>query len=154
METIRYDTIQPYLNGLAYYPTNIGVGVWLGHFSVIRQGCEIGDNTRIYNNCTVDYGSKLGENCIIHCNCYIAQYTVIEDNVFLAPGVIIANDRYPLHPNNIEPATIKKGARIGCNATILPGVTIGEGALIGGGSVVSRDVPANKIAYGNPARVK
>jgi acetyltransferase-like isoleucine patch superfamily enzyme len=91
----------------------------------------------------------------IHCNCYIAQFTTLEDDVFLAPGVTVAND---LHPGSsdfrdcMKGPTIKRGAQIGCNVTLLPGVTIGEHALIGAGSVVSRDIPARTVAYGNPAR--
>jgi acetyltransferase-like isoleucine patch superfamily enzyme len=84
---------------------------------------------------------------------YVAQFTTIEDDVFFAPGVTIANDPHPICTKCMQGPTIRKGARIGVNVTILPHVTVGENALIGAGSVVTRDVPAGMLAAGNPARV-
>jgi len=78
---------------------------------------------------------------------------VIEDSVFLAPGVMIGNDKYPLSGAPLEGPVIRRRARVGLNATILPGVTIGEEALVGAGSVVTRDVPAGAVVQGSPARV-
>ncbi|OGR89402.1 MAG: hypothetical protein A3A86_02940 [Elusimicrobia bacterium RIFCSPLOWO2_01_FULL_60_11] len=103
----------------------------------------------------VDYGCKIGNGVKVHCNCYVSQFTTLEDDVFLAPGVIIANDLHPGAPDFrdcMKGPTIKKGAQIGCNVTILPHVTIGEHSLIGAGSVVTKDIPPYSIAYGNPAR--
>jgi len=89
----------------------------------------------------------------IHNNVYIAQFTTIEDEVFIAPGVSVANDPHPICTLCMKGPTIKRGARIGVNVTILPHITIGEYALIGAGSVVTRSVPPRAVAYGNPAKV-
>ena len=135
-----------------YTNTEIGSGLETGHHVVIREENVIGDRLWIWNHSTIDYGCHIGVRVRIHNHVYVAQRTILEDDVFLAPGVMIANDRYPI-TDRLEGPTIKRGAIVGVNATILPGVTIGEGALIGAGSVVTRDVPAGAVAYGNPARV-
>jgi acetyltransferase-like isoleucine patch superfamily enzyme len=133
----------------------IGTHLETGHGVVIREECEIGDDVSVWSNTVVDYGCRIGNRVKIHTGCYIAQFTVLEDDVFLAPGVVIGND---LYPGNEESArlmsgpTIEKGAQIGVNVTILPYVRIGAGAMIGAGSVVSRDIPAGMVAYGNPAK--
>ena len=139
---------------IIYGGTHIGVGLETGHNVVIREENVIGDHVGIWGNTVIDYGCTIGNNVKIHTNCYIAQFTVIEDDVFIAPGVSIANDPHPLCAECTADGgpTIKRGARIGVNVTILPGVTIGEHALIGAGSVVTRDIPPGVVAYGNPAR--
>lgn len=136
-----------------YRGTTIGRGLETGHGVVIREECKLGDGVRIWNGTTVDYGCTIGDGVRIHCNCYVAQGTVIEDEAFLAPGVTIANDPHPICPHCLDGPKIRRGARIGVNVTLLPGVEIGAGALVGAGAVVTRDVPARAIAYGNPARV-
>jgi acetyltransferase-like isoleucine patch superfamily enzyme len=139
-----------------YEGTTIGSDLATGHNVVIREENIIGDNFRIWSNSIVDYGCKIGNRVKIHCNCYVAQFTTIEDDVFLAPGVTIAND---IHPGCEQSAqcmrgpTIKRGAQIGVNVTLLPFITIGERALIGSGSVVTKDVPPETVVAGNPARV-
>lgn len=139
--------------GTAIY-TNTAIGDYLetGHNTVIREENVIGDHFSIWNNSVVDYGCKIGSNVRLHSNVYIAQLTTIEDDVFVAPGVSTANDPHPLCKKCMKGPTLKKSCRIGANATILAHVTIGEGALIGAGSVVTRDIPAYSVAYGHPAR--
>ncbi len=95
----------------------------------------------------------IGDRVKIHCNVYIAQFTTIEDDVFIAPGVTIANDPHPICTKCMQGPTIRRGARIGVNVTLLPLITIGENALVGAGSVVTADVPAGMLVAGNPARV-
>ena len=139
-----------------YSNTKIGKGLETGHNALIREENEIGNNFRIWNNSVIDYGCRIGNNVKVHSNVYVAQYTVLEDNVFLAPGVTIANDPHPgcrFSKRCMRGPTIKKGARIGVNSTILPFVVIGENCLVGAGSVVTRDIPAGTLAYGNPAKV-
>jgi acetyltransferase-like isoleucine patch superfamily enzyme len=102
-------------------------------------------------------GSRIGKFCKVEAHAFIPPGTVIEDYVFIGPQVSITNDKNPnlLKPKwEPMPVTIKRGAAIGANSAIIAGVTIGEEALIGAGSVVTRDVPPKAKAYGNPARVK
>ena len=137
-----------------YDGTTIGRRLQTGHCVVIREGCQVGDDVSVWSNSVIDYGCRIGDRVKIHCNCYIAQYTELEDDVFLAPGVTIAND---LYPGDVRSAQLMGGPRIGAaaqigvNVTILPFVRIGAGALIGAGSVVTRDIPAAAVAFGNPA---
>ena len=137
-----------------YAGTTIGAGLETGHNVVIREENRIGDGLRIWNNSTIDYGCIVGDRVKIHANCYVAQYTTLEDDVFLAPGVTIANDKYPgwdEAPVGLVGPRIRRGAQIGVNVTILPGIEIGAGALVGAGSVVTRDVAPGAVVVGNPA---
>jgi acetyltransferase-like isoleucine patch superfamily enzyme len=136
-----------------YGGTTIGAGLQTGHNVVIREQNRIGAGLQIWNNSTVDYGCVIGDNVKIHCGCYIAQFTTIEDEVFFAPGVIVANDPFPIHTDIMRGPTIKRRARIGVNVTLMPYITIGANCLIGGGSVVTKDVPPGSVAYGSPAKV-
>lgn len=139
-----------------YGGSRIGRDLQTGHNVVIREENEIGDHFALWNNSTIDYGCRIGANVKIHANCYIAQFTIIEDDVFLAPGVTIAND---IHPGCafsgvcMRGPTIKRGAQIGVNVTLLPFITIGEHAVIGSGTVVTKDVPPYAVVHGNPGRV-
>jgi acetyltransferase-like isoleucine patch superfamily enzyme len=137
-----------------YDGSTIGRCLETGHGVVIREGCEIGDDVSVWSNSVIDYGCRIGNRVKIHCNCYLAQYTELEDGVFLAPGVTTANDLYPGDRRSAQLMAgprIGGGAQIGVNVTILPFVRIGAGALIGAGSVVTRDIPAMTVAFGNPA---
>ena len=135
-----------------YAGSSIGARLETGHNVVIREENVIGDDLNIWNSSTIDFGCSIGNNVKIHCNVYVAQFTTLEDDVFLAPGVTVANDPHPMCGFCMRGPTIKRGARIGVNVTLLSHITIGEGALIGAGSVVTHDIPAHTLAYGNPAR--
>jgi acetyltransferase-like isoleucine patch superfamily enzyme len=140
-----------------YLGSRIGANLQTGHGVVIREQCVLGDDVSVWTNSVVDYGCSIGHRVKIHTNCYVAQYTEIQDDAFLAPGVTIANDLYPGRPGSrqlMSGPSIGAGARIGVNVTVLPFVRIGAGALIGAGSVVTRDIPARAVAFGNPARVR
>jgi acetyltransferase-like isoleucine patch superfamily enzyme len=137
-----------------YAASRIGASFETGHGVVVREDCRIGDHVSIWSNTVVDYGCRIGDRVKIHANCYIAQFTEIEDDVFLAPGVTMANDLYPGDEDSARLMAgphIGAGAQVGINVTILPFVRIGAGAMIGSGSVVTRDVPPGMVAYGNPA---
>ncbi len=139
-----------------YGGTMIGAKLQTGHNVVIREENEIGDDFKIWNNSVIDYGCRIGTGVKIHCNCYVAQFTVIEDSAFLAPGVTIANDPHPgceMSAKCMRGPHLGRGVQVGVNVTILPFLTIGEGSLIGGGSVVTKDIPPFSLAYGNPAKV-
>jgi acetyltransferase-like isoleucine patch superfamily enzyme len=144
------------LGTIVYGGSRIGARLETGHHVVIREDNQLGDDVKIWNNSTIDYGCTIGNRVKIHTNVYIAQYTILEDDVFLAPGVTIANDPHPgcqYSSQCMRGPTIQAGAQIGCNVTILPFVTIGRRAVIGAGSVVTRDVPPETVLAGNPARL-
>src|SRR5213594_488202 len=118
-------------------------------------GCEIGENTKIDSYVYIEEGVKIGDNCKIRPFVFIPTGVVIEDNVFIAPNVTFTNDKHPrAHGEWMRLDTrVKQFASIGAGSTINPGVKIAENALIGAGSVVTKDIPENAIAVGIPARV-
>ncbi len=127
-------------------------------------GCSIGDNTRIGAFVEIQKNSSVGANCKISSHTFICEGVTIEDNVFVGHNVAFINDTYPraAKPDGtllteadwkVEYTVVKKGASIGSGSTILANLTIGEGAIVGAGSVVTKDVPPNTIAAGNPAKV-
>lgn len=132
----------------------IGKNLDTGYFVVLRKGVRLGDDVKIWSHCTIDPGAIIGNRVRLHNHVYIAQGVIIEDDVFLGPGVVVLNDKYPVRtdPTCWQPPIIHKGAIIGGGVTINPDVEIGERAIIGGGSVVIRPVPAGQVWAGNPAR--
>jgi len=138
---------------VVYAAVEIGDDFETGHHAIIREENRIGSHCTVWNNSTIDYGCVIGSGVRIHCNVYVAQFTTLEDDVFLAPGVTIANDPHPMCTKCMQGPTIRNGARIGVNVTLLPLITIGENALVGAGSVVTADVPPGMLVAGNPARV-
>ena len=134
------------------------------HNFVNLYGCEIGDETKIGTFVEIQKNAKIGKRCKIQSHTFICEEVTIEDEVMVAHGVIFINDRDPAAVNpdgamktdadwTCVPTLVKKRAAIGSNATIMCGVTIGEGALVGAGAVVTKDVPANTVVAGNPAKV-
>ncbi len=141
---------------------NLGKGVKIFNF-VNAYGCSIDDNSKIGAFVEIQKGASIGKNCKISSHTFICEGVHIEDNVFIGHGVMFTNDLFPRATNADGSAQteadwkmietfVKKGASIGSNATILCGITIGENALIGAGAVVTKDVPANAIVAGNPAK--
>jgi acetyltransferase-like isoleucine patch superfamily enzyme len=138
---------------IIYSNVKIGNGLKTGHNVLIREDSEIGDNVLIGTNSVLDGTCKIGNNVSVQTSAYITRYTTIEDDVFIGPRVVTTNDKYMFAGAKLIGPTIKKGARIGANATLLPGVVIGEGATVGSGAVVTKDVPGKATVVGNPARI-
>jgi len=141
----------------------LGKDVKLSKF-INLYGCEIGDETKIGAFVEVQKNAKIGTHCKISSHTFICEGVTIEDNVFIGHGVTFINDSYPRATTatgalqtesdwHVERTLIKKGASIGSGATILANVVVGENAIIGAGSTVTKDVPANAIVAGNPARL-
>lgn len=133
----------------------IGEGTNIWQFCVVLPEAIIGNNCNICSHVLIENKVKIGNNVTIKSGVQIWDGITVEDNVFIGPNVTFCNDKYPRSKNSnwvLEKITIAKGASIGANATILPGVQIGEGAMVGAGSVVTRDVLPHSIVVGNPAR--
>lgn len=127
-------------------------------------GCEIGDNTKIGTFVEIQKNAYIGKNCKISSHTFICEGVLIKDNCFIGHGVMFINDKNPRATSEdgklqsesdwmVVPTYVQSGASIGSNATILCGITIGENSIVGAGSVVTKDVPANTIVVGNPARI-
>ena len=147
----------------------IASGVVLGKDVILNDfinlyGCEIGDGSRIGPFVEIQKNAFIGKNCKIQSHSFICEGVTIEDDVFVGHGVMFINDRYPRSTGesgglqteedwDVIPTVVKKGASIGSNATILCGVTVGASSIIGAGSVVTKDVPADTVVAGNPAKI-
>ena len=141
----------------------LGRDVRLSKF-INLYGCEIGDETKVGAFVEVQKNAKIGRRCKISSHSFVCEGVVIEDNVFIGHGVTFINDSYPRATSavgtlqteadwEVEHTVVKKGASIGSGATILSKVTVGENAIVGAGSTVTRDVPGNAIVAGNPAKI-
>ncbi len=146
----------------------IAQDVVLGENVIVRDfvnlyGCEIGDNTKIGTFVEVQKGVRIGKNCKISSHTFICEGVIIEDDVFIGHNVSFINDRYPRATTGdrlqteddwiVESTVVRRGASIGTSATILCGVVVGEEAIVGAGSVVTRAVPPRAVVAGNPARI-
>ncbi len=137
-----------------YAGTVLGEGAMVGDLASIRERTTIGDGTVIGRSAAVECRTTIGSRCLIQTGAYITADMVIEDDVFIGPEVSTSNDKYmSRRPYPLAGPRIRRGASIGNNATLLPGVEIGAHALVGAGAVVTADVPAHATAVGVPARV-
>jgi acetyltransferase-like isoleucine patch superfamily enzyme len=141
----------------------LGEGVKIYDF-VNLYGCSVGDHSKIGTFVEIQKNASIGKNCKISSHTFVCEGVTIEDNVFVGHGVVFINDAYPRATTaagelqtesdwTVSRTLVKKGASIGSGATILCNVTIGENAIVGAGSVVTKDVPAGTIVAGNPAKV-
>lgn len=136
--------------------TKIGKNTRVWQFSVILSGASLGDDCNICAHTLIENDVVIGNRVTIKSGVYLWDGITLEDDVFVGPCVAFTNDKHPRskhYPDEFLRTVIKKGASIGANATILPGITVGEGAMIGAGSVVLTDVPPHAVVVGNPARI-
>ncbi len=155
-------------------PTAIGPGAWIRSHTVIyagnrigknfstgnkvniRESNEIGDNVSVGTLSVIEHHVTIGDNVRIHTQVFVPEFSVLEDDCWLGPHVVLTNAKYPVSPgvkDSLRGPRICRGAKIGANATILPGIVIGANALVGAGAVVANDVPENAVVIGNPARI-
>ncbi len=151
--------------GLLRVAPNVKLGKCVRLYAFVNlYGCEIGDGSKIGTFVEIQKGARVGANCKISSHTFICEGVTIEDNVFVGHGVTFINDLYPRAVTGdgalqteadweCIPTVVKRGASIGSGSTILAGVTIGEDAIVGAGSVVTHDVPPHMVVAGNPARV-
>ena len=133
----------------------IGNGTKVWQFCVILSGARIGARCNICSHCFIENDVVVGDDVTVKCGVQLWDGIVLEDKVCIGPNVTFTNDRYPRSKNAdwvAEKTIVRKGASIGANATIMPGIIIGENAMIGAGSVVTHDVPPRSLVVGNPAR--
>lgn len=139
-----------------YAGSQIGANFQTGHHVMIREENDIGNNVSIGTHSVVEHHVAIRDGVRIHTQVFVPEFTILEAGCWLGPRVVITNARYPLSrgvKDRLVGAHVMARAKIGANATLLPGVTIGEEALIGAGAVVTKDVPPGVVVVGNPARV-
>ena len=141
---------------IVFAGTKIGARAILGDQSCVRERCELGDDVLVGRGSLVENDTRIGARTKIQANAYVTAYSVLEEDVFIAPCVVTTNDNFmgrteKRHALRRGP-TIRRGARIGGGAVLLPGIDVGEEAFVGAGAVVIRDVPPRALVVGNPAR--
>jgi acetyltransferase-like isoleucine patch superfamily enzyme len=156
LETIIGDGAVIRSHTVIYGGNRIGEGLQTGHGVLIRESNRIGDRVSIGSGTEIAHHVKIGDGVRIHSHAFIPEFTTLEDGCWIGPNVVFTNDPHPLCPAShdcMRGATVRIGAKIGANATILPGLIVGKMALVGAGSVVTTDVPDGAVAAGVPAKV-
>ena len=139
-----------------YAGTHVGDRFRTGHHVTVREFCRIGDDVSIGTGTIVEHHVQIGHRVRIHSGAFVCEYTTLEEGCWLGPGVVTTNVLHPLCPKAkacLKGPTVRRGAKIGANVTLLPGVEIGRNALVGAGSVVTKNVAAGEVVAGNPASV-
>jgi acetyltransferase-like isoleucine patch superfamily enzyme len=143
--TVRAGTI-------VYTGVEVGDDFTTGHNALVREDTTIGDDVVVGTDTVIDGTTTIGSAVSLQTGVYVPTNTTIGSNVFVGPKATLTNDPYPVRTDvELEGPTIEDGASVGANATLLPGVTVGEGAFVAAGAVVTEDVPAHTLAVGNPA---
>lgn len=134
----------------------IGRNFQTGNKVNIRESNHIGHNVSVGTLSVIEHHVTIADNVRIHTQAFIPEFSILEEGCWIGPNVVLTNAKYPLSPGvkgSLAGPVVRKGAKIGANATLLPGVVVGENALVGAGAVVVRDVPPGAVVAGNPARV-
>lgn len=138
-----------------YAGVQIGTRFECGHGVLVREGSVIGDDCSIGSGSVVEFDVNMENGVRLHSQCFVSEHSVLEAGCWLGPRVVITNARFPASPRtkqSLEPVRIGRDAKVGANVTLLPGIILGTGCLIGAGSVVTHDVDAGSVVIGNPAR--
>ena len=137
--------------------SRLGRGVIVGDQACVRERCELGDGVVVGRGSLVENDTTIGARATVQANAYVTAYSTLEEDVFIAPGVVTTNDNFmgrtEVRHRHRRGPTIRRGARVGGGAVLLPGIEVGEEAFVGAGAVVLADVPARAVVVGNPARV-
>jgi acetyltransferase-like isoleucine patch superfamily enzyme len=134
----------------------IGRDFQTGHGVLVREDNEIGDDVSVGSGSVVEHHVRIGRGVRLHSQVFVPEFSVLEDGCWLGPRVVLTNAKYPRSPrvkDELKGPHVERGAKLGANVTVLPGVRIGRDALVGAGAVVTADVPARAVVVGNPARV-
>ena len=163
--TTKVDELPPLVVGdgarilacaVVFAGSRLGSGVIVGDQACVRERCELGDGVIVGRGSLVENDTTVGARTRIQANAYVTAYTTLEEDVFIAPGVVTTNDNFMGRTEErlaqMKGPTVRRGARVGGGAVLLPGIEIGEEAFVGAGAVVLHDVPARAVVVGNPAR--
>jgi acetyltransferase-like isoleucine patch superfamily enzyme len=156
LKTILGDDCTIRSHSVIYAGNTIGNRFQTGHFVFLREENEIGDDVSIGTMSMIEHHVKIGNRVRIHSQAFIPEFTILEDDCWIGPNVVLTNAPYPKAKRTKEflaGVIIRKGAKIGANATILPGMEIGEMAVVGAGAVVTKNVPPESVVAGNPAKI-
>lgn len=143
-------------HSVIYAGNKIGDNFFCGHSVIIRECNIIGDNVSVGSGSIIEHHVSIADNVRLHSGVFVPEYSILEEGCWLGPNVVFTNAIHPLCPKVkkcLKGPLIKKNAKIGANTTILPYVIIGENSLVGAGSVVVSNVPANSVVFGNPAKI-
>ena len=163
--TAKVDELAPLVIGdgarilacaVVFAGSRLGSGVIVGDQACVRERCELGDGVIVGRGSLVENDTTIGARTRIQANAYVTAYTTLEEDVFIAPGVVTTNDNFMGRTEErlaqMKGPIVRRGARVGGGAVLLPGIEIGEEAFVGAGAVVLHDVPARAVVVGNPAR--
>ncbi|WP_254535858.1 acyltransferase [Halomarina litorea] len=140
---------------ILYSDVVVGAGLNTGHRALIREETTIGDDVLVGTDTVIDGHTTIGSNVSLQTGVYVPSQTTIGDRVFIGPHATLTNDPYPIRQDvDLVGPTLEDDVSIGANATVLPGVTVGEGAFVAAGAIVTEDVPAGMLAVGSPAKIR
>jgi acetyltransferase-like isoleucine patch superfamily enzyme len=143
-------------HSVIYSGNSIGDRFQTGHGVLVREANQIGNDVSVGSHTVIEHHVRIGDGARIHSNAFIPEYSVIDAGAWIGPNAVLTNAVYPRSPNakgDLRGPHLHRGSKIGANVTLLPGIVVGEDALVGAGSVVVRDVPAGAVVVGNPARI-